>query len=187
MEEMKVTKTIEEIEQENCDMIFPSKWNIYKWMREGDHDKTTIAAAVKRLEKVFDLSESVQVGTSGGKDSTVSGNLACLELNLRHLRVKYGVMRDGTPGIDPLDAKWVGKRIHSSSTNAEVVFTDTNDYIRRFLKKYGPEKWYNLGGTEYKYNDVVKLSDGTKDYAENVFNRVMLGEEIEIPDPEPSK
>ena len=180
MDEVKVTKTIEEIEQENCDMLIPTKWNIYDWARK--HSDTTIAHALKRVEKVFDMSESIQVGTSGGKDSTVSGNLACLELNLRRLRVKYGIMRDGTPGIDPLDAKWADKRIHSCSTNAEVVFTDTNEYIHRFLKKYGPEKWYTLGDKEYRYDEKITLADESKDTAENIFNRVMFGEEIEIKD-----
>lgn len=176
----KEMKTIEEIKQENCDMLIPTKWNIYEWCDK--HPDTTIAHAVKRVEKIFDFSDSIQVGTSGGKDSTVTGNLACLELNLRRLRVENNIMRDGTPGIDPLDKKWMGKRVHSCSTNAEVVFTDTNDYIRRFLAKYGPEKRYKLGDNEYKFDDIINLSDGSKDTAENVFNRVMLGEEIEIND-----
>lgn len=130
-------KTIEEIKKENCNLLIPTKWNIYEWAEK--HPKTTIAASLKRLEKIFDFSDSVQIGNSGGKDSTVTANLACLELNLRRLRVANGIMRDGTPGIDPLDKKWMGKRIHSCSTNAEVVFSDTNNYIRRFLAKYGPE------------------------------------------------
>ena len=129
--------TITEVLRKNVEMIIPSKWNIYEWAEKNPD--TTIAHALKRIEKIFDFSDSLQIGTSGGKDSTLSGNLACLELNLRRLRVEHGIMRDGTPGIDPLDKKWVGKRIHSCSTNAEVVFTDTNEYIRRFLAKYGPE------------------------------------------------
>ena len=170
--------TIKEIQQKNCDMLIPTGWNIYEWAEK--HPDTTIAAALKRIEKIFDFSDAVQIGTSGGKDSTVSGNLACLELNLRRLRVENNIMRDGTPGIDPLDKKWIGKRVHSCSTNAEVVFSDTNAYIRRFLSKYGSEKKYDLGGNEYLADDIITLSDGSRETAENIFNRVMAGEEIEI-------
>lgn len=172
--------TIEEIKEKNVEMLIPTEWNIYKWCEK--HPDTTIAHSLKRIEKIFDFSDSIQIGNSGGKDSTVTGNLTCLELNLRRLRVENEIMRDGTPGIDPLDKKWIGKRVHSCSTNAEVVFSDTNDYIRRFLKKYGPEKWYNLGGNEYKFDEEIELVDGSIDIAENIFNRVMLGEEIEIKD-----
>ena len=172
--------TIEEIKRKNVEMCINSGWDIYEWANK--HPKTTIAAAIKRIEKIMDFSDCVQIGTSGGKDSTVTGNLVCLELNLRRLRVENNVMRDGTPGIDPLDKKWIGKRIHSCSTNAEVVFTDTNDYIHRFLAKYGPEAKYNLGGVEYDAHDFIKLADGSKDTAENIYNRIILGEEIEIND-----
>lgn len=172
--------TIEEIKKKNVEMCVNSGWNIYEWCDK--HPDTTIAAAMKRIEKIMDFSDFVQIGTSGGKDSTVTGNLVCLELNLRRLRVQNNIMRDGTPGIDPLDKKWIGKRIHSCSTNAEVVFSDTNDYIHRFLKKYGPEKWYDLGGKEYRFDEKIKLTDDTIDTAENIFNKIMLGEEIEISD-----
>lgn len=139
--------TIKEIKEKNVKMCINSGWNIYEWTEK--HPDTTIAASLRRIEKIFDFSDGLQLGFSGGKDSTVSANLACLELNLRRLRVENNVMRDGTPGTDPLDKKWIGKRIHACSTNAEVVFSDTNNYIHRFLEKYGPE---NLDLIEY--NDI---------------------------------
>lgn len=130
-------KNYQEILQENCDIMIPTKWNIYEWAKQ--HPDTTIAHALKRVEKVFDFSNAIQCGFSGGKDSTVTANLACLELNLRRLRLKYGVDRDGNPGIDPLDAKWEGKRIHMAMTDAEVVFSFTNDYAKRFIEHNGPK------------------------------------------------
>lgn len=131
-----MTKTYQEILQENCNIMIPTKWNIYEWTKE--HPDTTIAHGLKRVEKIFDFSSAIQCGFSGGKDSTVSANLACLELNLRKLRLKYGIDRDGNPGIDPLDEKWANKRIYMAMTDAEVVFSFTNDYSKRFLEHMGP-------------------------------------------------
>ena len=128
---------IKEIQQKNCEMCIPTGWNIYEWAEK--YPGTVIAAALKRIEKIFDFSDSIQGGFSGGKDSTVTADLACLEVNLRRLRVQNQIMRDGTPGIDPLDKKWENKRVHFCMTDAEVVFTSTNDYAKRFLAKYGPE------------------------------------------------
>lgn len=128
---------INEILQENCNQVINTGWNIYEWAEK--HPDTTIAHSLKRVEKIFDFSDAIQSGFSGGKDSTVSANLACLELNRRRLRVAAGVDRDGNQRIDPLDAKWVNKRIHMAMTDAEVCFTSTNDYTKRFLEKYGPK------------------------------------------------
>lgn len=172
--------TIEEIKKKNVEMCIPSGWNIYEWCE--NHPDTTIAHSMKRIEKDFDFSDSIQLGFSGGKDSTVTANLACLELNLRKLRVKYGINRDGNNRVDPLDAKWANRRITACMTDAEVVFSSTNDYSKRFLSKYGPEKKYLLGNKEYLANEFLTLSDGSKETAENIFNKVMQGEEIEIRD-----
>lgn len=172
--------TIEEVQKKNIEMCIPSGWNIYEWSEK--HPDTTIAHALKRIEKDFDFADSLQLGFSGGKDSTVSANLACLELNLRKLRVEAGIDRDGNQRIDPLDAKWYGRRLSMAMTDAEVCFTSTNDYTKRFLAKYGPQKCYKLGDKEYKADELLTLSDGSEEIAENIFNRVMLGEEIEVKD-----
>lgn len=131
--------TIDEILQKNCDVMIPSGWNIYKWAEE--HSKTTIAHAIKRVEKIMDFADGgcVQTGFSGGKDSTVTANLLCLELNLRRLRVDNNIDRFGNEGVDPLDAKWYHHRISASMTDAEVVFSDTNNYAKRFIKRMGPQ------------------------------------------------
>ena len=166
--------------QENCDMLIPTKWNMYLWAEK--HPKTTIASAIKRVEKVFDFTDggALQLGFSSGKDSTVSANLACLELNLRKLRCKYGIDREGNHRIDPLDAKWANQRLTMAETDAEVVFTSSNDYSKAFLSHMGPEEKFDLGGQEYLADDMLKLANGTKDTAKNIFNRVMSGEEIEL-------
>ena len=130
-------KTIKEIYEENCKIIMPTGWNIYKWSKE--HPDTTIAHSLKRVEKIFDFSNAIQCGFSGGKDSSATANLACLELNLRRLRLAAGIDRDGNEVIDPLDAKWNGKRVHMAMTDAEVCFSSTNDYAKRFLETHGPE------------------------------------------------
>lgn len=170
--------TIKEIQAKNVEMIIPTNWNIYEWCEK--HPDTTIAHSLKRIEKIFDFSDTIQASFSGGKDSTVSANLACLELNLRKLRVEAGIDRDGNNRIDPLDLKWKDQKIVMMMTDAEVVFSDTNNYSKRFLAKYGPEKKYNLGGKEYLANTLLTIIDGTKDTAENIYNRVIIGEEIEI-------
>lgn len=128
---------LREVEKQNCEKMIPSGWNIYDWCRE--HPETTIANALKRIEKIFDISDFVFSAKSGGKDSSLTAELLCLELSLRKMRAKAGVDRDGNERVDPLDAKWETRRISMMSTNAEVVFTHTNDYIRRFLKIMGPE------------------------------------------------
>lgn len=131
-------KTIQQINEENCKIIMPTGWNIYEWAEA--HPDTTIAHSIKRIEKVFDFSDSIQCGFSGGKDSSATANLACLELNLRRLRLKYNIDRDGNEGIDPLDAKWNNKRVHMAMTDAEVCFSSTNDYAKRFLEFHGPKQ-----------------------------------------------
>lgn len=171
---------INEIKKKNVEMMIPTGWNIYEWCEK--HPDTTIAHSLKRMEKIFDFtsSNSLFFGFSAGKDSTVTANLACLELNLRKLRVEGGVDRYGNEKIDPLDEKWAKARLHGMMTDAEVCWTSSNDYAKRFLERMGPQGKYDLGGDIYAASDILKLVDGTQDTAENVFNRVMLGEEIEI-------
>ena len=88
---------VKEILKKNVEMLIPTGWNIYEWCKK--HPDTTIAHALKRVEKVFDFSDAIHCGFSGGKDSTVTANLACLELNLRKLRVEVGIDRDGQPQL----------------------------------------------------------------------------------------
>lgn len=132
-----MSKSLKELQMENVVAMIPTQWNIYEWAE--NHQDTTIAHALKRVEKIFDFSDGIQCGFSAGKDSTVSANLACLELNLRKIRVKNGLDRHGNHRVDPLDAKWANKRVHMALTHAEVVFTMSDDYTKRFMAKYGPE------------------------------------------------
>ena len=151
--------TIEELKQKNCDMLIPTKWNIYQWCEA--HPKTSIACAMRRVEKIFDLSDAIHLGFSSGKDSTITANLACLELNLRRLRLQEGVMRDGTPGVDPLDAKWDGQRLNMAQTNAEVVWSASNEYTKRFVARMGPQGTYTLGVSD-QFTPTGISSDGLK-------------------------
>lgn len=173
-------KDLEKVQKENCDVMIPTKKNLYKWAKK--HPQTTIAMALKRVEKIFDFSDDISFGNSGGKDSTVSANLLCLELNLRKLRVKHGIDRDGKKRIDPLDKKWANKRLQGMMTDAEVCFSDTNNYTKRFIGKMGPYKQVHLAGTVYNESDVVTLSDKTRDTALNIYNRVVSGEDLSLQD-----
>lgn len=128
--------TIEDLKRENCKLLIPTGWNIYEWAET--HPDTTIAHGVKRIEKIFDFSDAITFGFSCGKDSTITANMALLELNLRKLRFKNHIDRDGNNRIDPLDAKWADKRLHGMYTDAEVCWTSSNDYAKRFLSKFGP-------------------------------------------------
>lgn len=169
---------IKEIQKINCEEIIATKWNIYEWVEK--HPDTTIAHALKRIEKIFDFSDAIQCGFSGGKDSTVSANLACLELNLRRLRIANNIDRYGNNRIDPLDAKWANKRIVMAMTDAEVVFTSTNNYAKRFLKRYGPHRIYNFNGKEVNGDDIIIFNDNQQDFARNIYNKVMFGENVNV-------
>ena len=130
---------VREIEEENCKMIIPSARNIYEWARK--YPESTLAAGLDRVEKCLDLSHHIYSGFSAGKDSTISANLELMELNLRYMRYALGVTRDGEMKVDPLDEKWAKhkQKINMSMQDAEVCFTMSNDYSKRFLKKYGPQ------------------------------------------------
>lgn len=131
-----MSKNIRDVELENVKIMIPSGWDMYSWIKE--HPDTTLAAGVKRVEKIMDLSDHVSFSFSSGKDSTVSAMMALTELQLRRLRVKNGIDRDGNHRVDPLDKKWEKKNLAAMNSDAEVVFTDTEEYGFRFLKHYGP-------------------------------------------------
>lgn len=166
---------LESVKREVISKTIPSGWDIYKWCEE--HPKTTIAAAVKRIERIMDFSDDVYFGTSAGKDSTLSANLAMLELILRKHRAAAGVDRDGKLRVDPLDAKWVGRRLSSMMEDAEITWSMSNDYVQRFLAKYGRQEKYVLDGVILAPGDRVELED---EYitAEEAYNRVIAGEQV---------
>lgn len=167
---------LRKVEKENVSIMIPSGWDIYEWCKE--HSNTSIAHSLKRCEKVMDGTDSLSFSWSGGKDSSVAANIACMELNLRKLRVKYGIDRNGNKRIDPLDAKWADKKLNAMQTDAEIVFQFTNDYSKRFLKRVGPKSTFEFNGIEYNALDVIQLKDGSKDSAENIYNRIVNGEQI---------
>ena len=171
--------TIEELQELNCNQMIPSKWNIYRWAEK--HPGTTIDCALKRVEKIFDLADggAVHAGFSSGKDSTLTANLALLELNMRNLRVQFKIMRDGGQGVDPLDQKWFGKKLALSQTDAEVCWTSSNDYTKRFVARNGPETLYILGDGKRPVSSKESIRlDGQRNMetAEHVFDRVINGE-----------
>lgn len=169
---------LQEAKAENVKMMVPSGWDIYAWCEE--HPNSSIAHSLKRCEKVMDGSDVLSFSWSGGKDSTVAANIACLELNMRKLRIKYGVDRNGNKRIDPLDAKWKDRKLNAMQTDAEVVFTFTNEYSKRFLKRVGPKKIFEFAGKEFAENDILILENGNQVTAAEIYERVQNGEEIQI-------
>lgn len=173
---------VREIERANVAKCVPSGWDIYEWCRQ--HPDTTIAAGLRRVEKIMDFTDggALMAGFSSGKDSTVSANLALLELSLRNLRVEACVDRHGEPRVDPLDAKWYGQRLYAMQTDAEVVYTSSNEYTKRFLERYGPNDRFEICGKSYGGDDMVPLMGGGTMKAREVYLRTLLGEHLEVPD-----
>lgn len=154
---MGTQEQIKEIERELTDKHIPSGWNIYEWAAENPD--TTIANSLKRVEKVFDRTDAIYIGASGGKDSTLAQELASLELLRRRDRVERQIKRDGTPGIDILDAKWAhhllpegelkesfdirygtrARRILLTSMDAEWIYTATEEALLNFMAIHGPD------------------------------------------------
>lgn len=147
---------IEELENEVCQDI-PSKFNLYKWAKENPD--TTIAHAIKRTQKIFDDADEIFFGFSGGKDSTLTTELAILELKIRRKRAKVGIDRDGNDRVDPLDEKWLGKRLYGNSMDSEWVWSHAIEHTKEFLQEHGPGK-FNIDGSSYFGNDIIKTRLG---------------------------
>ena len=124
------------VDEAVCKENVPTGFDIYGWAKQNPD--RTIAQAVFRLEKIFDLADEVFLGISGGKDSSLTAELAVLELKRRWARVAAGVNRYGEKEVDPLDAKWVGKKLWGNSQDCEWIWTDVINYIKRFVKRHGP-------------------------------------------------
>lgn len=195
-----------EIDAQVCNENMPTGKDLYKWARENED--RAIAMAVKRVENIFDDADEITFGFSGGKDSTISANLAVCELKRRYKRVINMIDRNGDIKIDERDAKWVEfynngelkngakhieeleeviinnpesvrfKKLWYNTQNCEWWFTDAANHALEFVNEHGP-KIIKLGNKEYRSIDVVKLKDGSYDIAMNIYSRVMSGETIE--------
>ena len=148
---------IQQIEKELAEKYIPSGWDIYDWVKENPD--TAIAHSLSRNEKVFDRSTAIYIGASGGKDSTLAQELASLELLRRRDRIAREIRRDGSEGIDVLDAKWAhhllpdgelkdklnkqfgtrARRILLSSMDAEWIYTATEQTLLDFVERHGPK------------------------------------------------
>lgn len=168
---------IKELEDKLCKEHVPSGFNIYEWGRE--HPDTAIAHSLKRIERIFDNADEIFFGFSGGKDSTLSAELAILELKRRWQRVENGIKRDGTPGVDPLDKKWVGKKLNGNTMDCEWIWTDVINHIIEFTASHGPGV-YEVGGKKFSGNSLHKTASGEVLTMREIFERVQQGEEIEV-------
>ena len=68
----------DDIDKEVCEKYVPSGYNILRWVKE--HPDRSISQSFKRIENIFDEYDEVLVSFSGGKDSTLSSEMAMLEL-----------------------------------------------------------------------------------------------------------
>ena len=83
----------DDIDKEVCEKYVPSGYNILRWVKE--HPDRSISQSFKRIENIFDEYDEVLVSFSGGKDSTLSSEMAMLELNRRKARCAAMIDRHG--------------------------------------------------------------------------------------------
>jgi hypothetical protein len=164
------------VDEEICKNNVPSKFNIYKWAKL--HPSRTISNAIFRMEKIFDQADEVSFGFSGGKDSTLSAELAILELKRRRARVKANVKRDGSEGIDPLDEKWVSKKLWFNSQDCEWIWSAAISHIQNFIQHYGPGM-YEFNGKKMSGNTIFKLKDGSLIELAEIYKKVENGESVD--------
>lgn len=129
-------KDVTELDKELCARNVPSGFDIYAWSKE--HPDRAISHAVRRIENIFDEADEIFFGFSAGKDSTLTAELAILELKRRWSRVENAVGRDGSEGTDPLDEKWVGKKLWGNSMDCEWIWTDAINHSIEFIQQHGP-------------------------------------------------
>lgn len=92
--------------------------NIYNWIEK--HPNTSIAAAIKRIKKIFDEADEILIGFSGGKDSSLTIQLCILELKRRK---------------ELNDPKWSNKKLWVNFMNSEWLYSDVISFVNSFLKE----------------------------------------------------
>lgn len=73
--------SLKDFEYQFCKREIPTGWNVYEWVRQ--HKETAIAQAFFRVRRIMNRADFIQVNISGGKDSTLSFEIASLELRYR--------------------------------------------------------------------------------------------------------
>ena len=91
--------------------------DIYKWIET--HPKTSIAAAIKRIQKIFDESDEILIGFSGGKDSALTIQLCIMELK-RRKEIK--------------DKRWINKKLFVNFMHSEWLYSDVISFVNKFVK-----------------------------------------------------
>lgn len=175
---------LKDLEEIICQKHVRSHWNIYEWIRK--HPDTTIANAVFRTRRIFNRSDMVMVGVSGGKDSTLSMELICLEVNYRRELSK--AIANGDISYDLIIPSHYNKygeleavsgvngqvhipKIFAKSQDAEIMYTSPIKHVQRSCVRHG----YGL----YLYKNKVYLgqdvlpSELQKPYASCFFELVL--------------
>lgn len=172
---------VEDLENELCLKEVPSGFNIYKWTKENPD--TAIAHAIARTEKIFDNSDEIMVGLSGGKDSSLTAEISILELKRRWARVAAGIDREGNELVDVLDQKFVGKRIMFNSMDSEWIYSDTYNSVRDFAHLHGPglyEVASKTGMQKFIGSSLHKLSDGQVLTMREIYSLASDGDQVEV-------
>ena len=92
--------------------------DIYKWAE--NNPKTSIAAAIKRIQNIFDEADEIFIGFSGGKDSSLTLQLCLMELKRRR---------------ENKDKKWLDKKLWVNFMNSEWLYSDVISFVNKFIKE----------------------------------------------------
>lgn len=145
--------TIEEFEALFCNNEIPSKWNVYKWCRENG-DKA-IAQAFFRVRRIMNRADFVQINISGGKDSTLSFEIASLDLRYRkqllhELKTGHIVDGDKYKYVDVIYDE-------TSNRNDYDVFEKTNEAYESFenINLNIPVIYLNSQDAELIFSDAI--------------------------------
>lgn len=136
---------LREFEKKFCEHEIPTGYNIFEFVRT--HKDTSIAASFCRIRRIFNRADSIMIGISGGKDSTLSLEMASLEVQYRKelsKAVKEGTVK-GYPWANDIkrgskeygnyeDLEFVKEnnipRIICNSMDAEWIYSDPQRHIR---------------------------------------------------------
>lgn len=93
-----------------------------------NHPNSSLSCAIRRMENIFDEYDEILFGFSGGKDSSLTAQLAIRELKIRQNRVKNG-------STDILDKKWENKKLWCNIMHPEWIYTDVADFTNEFIEE----------------------------------------------------
>lgn len=186
--------TIEEFEALFCSREIPSKWNVYDWCRRNG-DKA-IAQAFFRVRRIMNRADFVQINISGGKDSTLSFEIASLDLRYRKALIKAikegrittpyefkDIVYDESNNINDYDVFEKNNEVYESfeninlnvpmiylnSQDAELIFSDAINHIQYDVNLVHGYGLYIFNGNIVCGHDIIphdSRRDGVEIFAD---------------------